>query len=92
MDDKDIYFEVYISPKCDVCIIGKLDSNYISWCSITNIRDKETNASIFNYLLNSKPKIFSTISKALGSSYQEVMNWHNFHSYNLKYNNKVLYC
>lgn len=76
LDDKEISFEIYISPDQEVCIIAKLDNNYICWCSITDINDYDTNSSIFQYILNLNVKTISNESYALGEKYNEVKNWH----------------
>ncbi len=61
---KETYIELYISKE-KLCIIGSLDPNYICWCSITNLIDKENNANIFNHIANSKFKTFSIEYKVL---------------------------
>lgn len=76
LDDQEISFEIYISPDQEVCIIAKLDNNYICWCSITDINDYDTNSSIFQYILNLNVKTISNESYALGEKYNEVKNWH----------------
>ncbi|ALC88088.1 hypothetical protein AM499_04245 [Bacillus sp. FJAT-22090] len=77
LDDKEISFDIYISPNQQVCIIAKLDNNYICWCSITAINDYDTNSSIFQYILNLNVKTISNESSALGEKYNEVKNWHH---------------
>ena len=88
IDNIDISFDIYVSSKQEVCIIGVLDNNYICWCSITSIEDKEINSSILNYILKYNLKVISNTSKALGSRYQEVMSWHKFHVGKSLYNNE----
>ncbi|AAK80469.1 hypothetical protein HGI32_13490 [Clostridium acetobutylicum] len=73
--NKDISLDVYVSPKQEVCIIGRLDSNYICWCSITNLQKKETTIEILNCLLKYDKKFISNES-VLGNLYKEVMSWH----------------
>lgn len=46
------YFDLYISPEKSICIIGRLDNNYICWCSITKLNDREINAGILRNYLN----------------------------------------
>ncbi|MBT2646791.1 hypothetical protein J7E52_08655 [Bacillus sp. ISL-34] len=76
VDDKEVSFDIYISPYQEVCIIGKLDNNYICWCSITTITDYENNSAIFHYVSNLQIKTISNNYKALGTRYKEVENWH----------------
>jgi len=76
IDEKDISFEIYISPIQECCIIGRLDNNYICWCSITTIDERETNTDIFNYLLKLNQKMTASESKVLAARYREVMRWH----------------
>ncbi|WP_246599848.1 hypothetical protein [Clostridium lacusfryxellense] len=76
IDEKDISFEIYISPKQECCIVGRLDNNYICWCSITTIVERKTNTEIFNNVLNPNQKMISSMSKVLGTRYREVMSWH----------------
>jgi hypothetical protein len=76
---KDLSINIYISPLEEVCIIGKVDNNYICWCSITNVSDKETNAEIFNILLSlPSERMYSTDYKVLGSRYSDIKRWHFF--------------
>lgn len=79
LDDAEISFEIYVSPEQEVCIIGKLDNNYICWCSITTITDDENNAAIFDYLIKHKRRTISNEPEALGDRYGEVKNWHKFY-------------
>lgn len=75
-----IYFEIYVSSTEEVCIIGKIDNNYICWSSITSTKEVDKNAEIFNYLL-SQPKnerLYSTKYEGLSSRYEEIMKWHFF--------------
>lgn len=76
IDEKDISFEIYISPKQECCIIARQNNNYICWCSITTIDERETNADIFNHLLKLNQKMISNMSKVLTVRYREVMGWH----------------
>lgn len=78
IDDTKIFFDVFVSPQKEACIIGRLDNNYICWCSITHLDDQEINASIFNDLLKTKPSMVSNESNALGTRYSEVKDWHRF--------------
>ena len=78
IDDKSIYFDIYLSPDKEVCIIGELDNNYLCWCSITSLSERETNVQIFQYLLIFNPTIISNQTKTLGVRFQEVRNWHRF--------------
>ncbi|MBU3112717.1 hypothetical protein KPL55_14420 [Clostridium lacusfryxellense] len=76
IDKKDITFEIYISPEKECCILGRLDNNYICWCSMTSIAQRETNVAIFNHLLKLNQKMISSEGYALGTRYHEVMGWH----------------
>ncbi|WP_147300772.1 hypothetical protein [Sporosarcina sp. BI001-red] len=87
----EISFVLYLSPEEQVCIIGKLDNNYICWCSITPISDHETNASIFEYVTHQKDKIISNVHKALGSNYSEVNSWHKLHINKRRFKGEDLY-
>lgn len=78
LSNQEIYFELYISPEKSVCIIGKIDNNYICWCSVTKLDDKETNAEIFNYIANNSFNIYSQEYVILGyERYNEIGNWYN---------------
>lgn len=81
IEQKEIYFDIYVSPDDKVCIIGKLDNNYSCWCSITSIQDREKNANIFNHVIKLKNKVISNETHALGSRYEEIKNWHRFQIY-----------
>jgi len=78
LGNKEVYFELYISQEKTICIIGKKDNNYICWCSITNLNDKENNKKIFNYIANYNFNIFSQDFLVLGlERYNEIKNWYN---------------
>jgi len=78
LNNKEVYFELYISPEKSVCIIGKLDNNYICWCSVTKLNDKEINAEIFNYVANNSFNIYSQECIIWGRErYNEIRNWYN---------------
>lgn len=64
LSHKETYFDLYINKE-KLCIIGSLDPNYICWCSITNLKDKENNAKIFNHIANSRFTTFSMLYKVL---------------------------
>jgi hypothetical protein len=78
IDDKEIYFDIYVSPDKEVCIIGSLDNNYICWTSITILDESDLIVTIIDYILKRKPVMVSSISCALGFRYEEVMKWHKF--------------
>ncbi|MCT4479068.1 hypothetical protein N0U24_18300 [Peribacillus frigoritolerans] len=91
VNDKEVSFEIYISPKQEVCIIGKLDNNYKCWCSITPISDYENNSAIFQYVSNLQTKTISNDYKALGDRYKEVKNWHRMQISKRPYQDQYLY-
>lgn len=75
---KDVYFEFKISPEGEVCIIGRVDSNYICWWSVTNLNDIEINEDIFNFIANNSFNMHSSEYKVLGyERYDEIRNWYN---------------
>ena len=78
IDDKEIYFDIYVSSDKEVCIMGSLDNNYICWASITSLDESDLIVSIFDYILKREPVRVSSIYLALGSRYEEVMKWHKF--------------
>lgn len=78
LSNKEVYLELYISPEKSVCIIGKLDNNYICWCSITELNNKEINEQIFNYIANTNFSMYSQEYIILGHErYNEIRNWYN---------------
>lgn len=78
IDDKEVSFDIYVSPDKEVCIIGRLDNNYICWASITHLDVSELNVAIFDYILNRKPVMISNGYNVLGFRYEEVIKWHKF--------------
>lgn len=78
IDDKEVSFDIYVSPDKEVCIIGRLDNNYICWASITHLDVSELNVAIFDYVLKRKPVMISNGYNALGFRYEEVIKWHKF--------------
>ena len=89
--DKDTYFCIFVSHQEEVCIVGQVDNNYISWCSLTNISEKEINIDIINFLLGPRERIYSTEYKALGFRYRDVMKWHKFIVKSELFNNEYRY-
>lgn len=87
IDGKEIYFDVYVSPEKEVCILGSLDNNYIYWASITILDDRNLIVAIIDYLLKCKPVMVSSAYVALGSRYEEVMKWHTFRISKQPYSN-----
>ena len=78
LSKKEVYFDLYISLDKSVCIIGRLDNNYICWISITSLEDREINAAIFDYVAKSNRNIYSHEYKAIGNEkYSEIRNWYN---------------
>ena len=78
LSDKKVYLELYINKDKKLLIIGKLDNNYICWCSLTNITDKEDNAKIFDYIANNNFTMFSREQSVLGTQmYEEIQKWYN---------------
>ena len=78
IDDKEIYFDIYVSSDKEVCIIGSLDNNYICWASITSLDESDLIVSMIDYILKREPVMVSSIYFALGFRYEEVMKWHKF--------------
>jgi len=77
LSNKEVYVELYISKEKELCIIGRIDNNYICWCSLTNVVDKEHNEKIFDYIANSEFKAFSQEYKVLGTDkYIEIQKWY----------------
>lgn len=77
LKNKEVYYELYLSPEKEICIVGKLDNNYIVWCSLTKLSDKEINAKIFNYIANSNYNIFSQEYKVLGKKqFEKIRKWY----------------
>lgn len=80
LNNKDIYLDIYISPEKKVCIIGRVDNNYICWGSITNLNDEEMNSEIFNYIVSNKFNIYSNEYRILDKEkYYEIRNWYRFY-------------
>jgi len=78
LSNKEVYIELYISKEKKLYIIGKIDNNYICWCSLTNIADKEDNAKIFDHIANNNFTLFSTEQLVLGKQmYEEIRKWYN---------------
>lgn len=77
LSNKEVSIELHISKDKEVCIIGRIDNNYICWCSLTNINDKEHNEKIFDYVANSRFTAVSQEYKALGTEkYLEIQKWY----------------
>ena len=77
LSDKEVYFELYFSPDQTVCMIGKIDNNYLCWYSITKLSDKEVNEKIFNYVANHRFTHYSQDYLVLGyERFDEIRNWY----------------
>lgn len=77
VSSKEVDIELSISKEKELCIISRIDNNYICWCSLTNVVDKEYNAKIFDHIANSKFTAFSQEYKVLGTDkYAEIQKWY----------------
>lgn len=74
----EMHFDIYVGPDQELCIVGRVDHNYICWASITHCTETDLSVSIINHLLNLNPTMFSTTGYALSSHYEKVMTWHRF--------------
>lgn len=75
--DKEISIDLYFSPEETVCIICKVDNNYLCWGSITELNDVKKNKKIFNYITDHDLTVFSNEYLALGyEKYEEIKNWY----------------
>jgi hypothetical protein len=89
--NEDLEFILYISPQQELCIIGQLDNNYKCWFSITSLEERETNASIFNYLFNYEYHLVSNEYQVLKQRYYEIMNWRQIRIVKQHYNDELRY-
>ncbi|ENQ3105384.1 hypothetical protein ACEOWJ_001361 [Bacillus cereus] len=78
IDDKEVSFDIYVSPDKEVCMIGRMDNNYICWASITHLDVSELNVAILDYVLKQRPVMISNDYNALGFRYEEVKKWNKF--------------
>jgi len=77
LSDSKVYFELYLSPEKDICIVGKLDNNHIVWCSLTKLDDRKINAEIFDFVSNYDFKMFSNEYIVLGKEqYDKISDWY----------------
>ncbi len=77
LSKEEVYIELHISKEKELCTIGRVDNNYICWCSLTNVVDEEHNAEIFDYIANSKFTVVSQEYEILGTDkYDEIRNWY----------------
>nr|WP_144926303.1 hypothetical protein [Paenibacillus bovis] len=78
LNEKELYFDIYISPEQEVCVVGRYDQNYIGWCSFTKVDSKSHNAALLDEITNSQWKFVSNEHRVLGERYKEIKNWHVF--------------
>ncbi len=77
LSNRETYIELYVGNE-KLCIIGCMDPNYICWCSITDIGDKENNARIFDHIANDKFNIFSHLYKVIDlNEFYKLQNWYH---------------
>lgn len=75
---KELSIELHFSPDKQVCIMGRVDGNYISWCSLTEVDDEEKNEKIFNYLAENPIQRVSNESSVLGQEkFKDMQNWYH---------------
>lgn len=76
LKNKKFSIELHISPDRKLGIVQRIDNNYISWYSITDLND-EINGDIFDYLACRRLESYSNEVKALGiEKYNEIQNWY----------------
>ena len=73
---KEVYFDLFISPEKNLCIIGRVDNNYLCWCSLTAIGDNEINSKIFDYVAKNTFRIFSQEHRIFSrEKVAEIQSW-----------------
>ncbi len=77
LSGKEVFLELHIGKEKELCIIGRVDNNYICWCSLTCTDSVEQNEAIFDYVANSRFWLYTQEYKALGTDkYEEVQAWY----------------
>lgn len=77
LSNQEVYIKLYLSSAQEICITGALDNNYVVWCSLTKLNDKELNTKIFDYIANNVFDLISTEYKVLGNErYAEIRKWY----------------
>jgi hypothetical protein len=75
---KDIYLEIWISPVGEVCLISRVDNNYLCGLSMTNIDEIEQNMKIIGGMLHDGWEMTSDECSVLGDRYHTVSQWFSY--------------
>ncbi|MDR0863260.1 MAG: hypothetical protein LBN30_10935 [Oscillospiraceae bacterium] len=92
LSGREFSFDIYLCHTQEICIIGRLDNNYIcglSFSGISNIRRTQT---IIDSMAVGSHVIVSTEYKVLGSKYDEIRNeWYRLKLSKVMMNEEVRY-
>jgi len=74
---KETYFVIRLGINGELNIIGEKDSNYIVWCSLTSIYDKEINKEIFDYVANTNFEYCTQLYKTINNEkFKSISSWY----------------
>jgi len=77
LTDKEFYFDIFISHTQEICLVCKIDNNYISDLSFSTVSDLERTQVIIDSMIDSFGTTVSTEYSILGrEKYYEVKNWY----------------
>jgi hypothetical protein len=77
LSGKDFCFNVYVSHTQDVCIVCKIDNNYISGLAFSTVSSLERNQSIINSMVCNAGLTISTEFSVLGrEKFNEICKWY----------------
>jgi len=89
LENRITAFEIYISHLEELCIIGRVDGNYICGLSFSTVSDLERTQTIVNGMMNTANPLLSQEYKVLGDRYHEVHDWYKLYVPHTEYNGEM---
>jgi len=77
LDRSNYYFEVYISHTQEICVVCRMDNNYISGLSFSSVSDLERTQAIVDGMASNAGMIISNMHSVLGKEmFYKVSKWY----------------
>lgn len=91
LSGRQFSFDIYLCHTQEVCIMGRLDSNYICGLSFSTVSDLARTQAIIDGMANGEHTLVSNESKVLGERFYEVDKWYRFWTTARNDNGEILY-
>ena len=76
LSNRQFSFDIYLNFIGDICILGRLDNNYICGLSFSDVLDLGRTQTIINGMMNAPRSLVSHEYTVLGERYHEIRRWY----------------